>query len=630
MTVGSFYLSDYVLIKTPKPIKIPKPKRQFPMWRLSYSLAIILSFILSHGCVQDSSEKPNVILILVDDQGYGDIASLGNQYIQTPNIDQLHASGIRFTDYHVSPTCAPTRAALLTGHHSNRTGVWHTVNGRSLLLERETTMADILKENGYSTAIFGKWHLGDNYPFRPQDNGFDEVLVHGGGGISQTMDYFNNDYFDDTYLHNGELKKYKGYCTDIWFDEALKYIEANKEIPFFCYLSTNAAHSPYYVEDKYREPYRDNEHIPNSSFYGMLTNIDENIGKLVSYLESEGMLDNTILIFTTDNGTAQGARVEGHRLDGFVNKGYNAGMRGIKASKYEGGHRVPLFIQWKDGGIVGGKDINELTAHFDVLPTLVDLCQLDVNQEIKFDGKSLVPLINGKKEGFEDRIIITNSQRTEVPEPWRRTSLMQRKWRLVDGIELYNLETDPEQRNNIIDQYPEKVAEFKKAYNGWWADLLPGYDDQPRIIIGDEEEDLVKLYCHDWHSEKDSPWHQRHIRTGYIDNGYWLLNVVTSGTYTLKLRRWPEETGLALNAPAPVRPAIPGTSVNESRPGKALNIRSAKIQIQDLIVTSTVDPDEPFMEFNVELEEGETKLQTWFTLDSEETLGAYFVTVEKI
>ncbi|MEQ8551174.1 MAG: arylsulfatase [Cyclobacteriaceae bacterium] len=598
------------------------------MIRLSTLFGIILGLFLTTGCAPEGFEKPNVILILVDDQGYGDVASLGNPYIQTPNIDQLHASGIRFTDYHVSPTCAPTRAALLTGHHSNRTGVWHTVNGRSLLLERETTMADIFKENGYSTAIFGKWHLGDNYPFRPQDNGFEEVLVHGGGGISQTMDYFDNDYFDDTYLHNGKLEKYKGYCTDVWFDEAIKYIGTNKDKPFFCYLSTNAAHSPYYVEDKYFEPYKDNDDIPNPAFYGMITNIDENIGRLVSHLASQGLLDNTILVFTTDNGTAQGARVEGHRLDGFVTKGNNAGMRGIKASKYEGGHRVPLFIQWKDG-IVGGKDIDQLTAHFDILPTLVDLCDLEVNTDIHFDGKSLVPLIKGKKEGFEDRIIITNSQRTEVPERWRRTSLMQGKWRLVDGTELYDLQTDPEQRNNIIDQHSEKVAEFKQAYDQWWADLVPGYDDQPRMIIGNEEENPVTLYCHDWHSEKDSPWHQRHIRTGYIDNGYWLLKVVQAGTYTLKLRRWPEETGLALNAPALVRPAIPGTSVNESRPGKALNIRTAKIQIQDMTLSAPIDPDESFIEFNVALEEGEARLQTWFTLDSGETLGAYFVTVEK-
>lgn len=255
--------------------------------------------------------KPNVILILVDDQGYGDIAALGNPYIKTPNLDKLHAQSARFTDYHVNPTCAPTRAALLTGHNANRTGVWHTINGRSLILERETTMAQIFKDNGYTTSIFGKWHLGDNYPFRPQDKGFDEVLTHGGGGMEQTMDYWDNDYFDDMYVQNGELKRFSGYSTDIWFQEAIKHINNNKDKPFFCYLPTNTAHSPYFVENKYIEPYRDNENIPLPAFYGMLANIDENVGKLVDYLETSGLMDNTILIFTTDNGTAQGPEWKG-------------------------------------------------------------------------------------------------------------------------------------------------------------------------------------------------------------------------------------------------------------------------------------------------------------------------------
>ena len=590
----------------------------------------IFAFLL-FSCSKTVEKKPNVILIMVDDQGYGDVGSLGNEFIKTPNIDELHKVSANFTDYHVSPTCAPTRAAILTGHHNNRTGVWHTVNGRSLILERETTMAQVFKENGYSTAIFGKWHLGDNYPFRPQDKGFDEVLVHGGGGVEQTMDYWDNDYFDDTYLHNGNLEKHEGYCTDTWFSNALSFIDAKKDKPFFVYLSTNAAHSPYFVDDKYSDPYKDNENIHHAPFYGMIANIDENVGKLVDYLESMKLMDNTILIFTTDNGTAQGAKVEGHRLDGFVVKGNNAGMRGIKASMYEGGHRVPLFIHWKDGGISTGKDIDELTAHFDVFPTLVDLCKLNINPEIKFDGKSLVPLINGENEDFKDRIVIVNSQRTEVPEPWRRTSLMQANWRLVNKTELYDLNTDPEQRTNIADQHPDKVKEFKAYYNDWWNEISPSYSDMPRIIIGHKAENPVKLYCHDWHTDAEaSPWHQRHIRQGYIDNGYWTIKIAESGTYQLKLRRWPEETHLALNAEAPIRPAIPGTSVRESNKSKALIIREARLKIQDIELSQPVDPDAEFVEFTVELEKGEANLQTWFTLNDEVEMGAYFVNVEKL
>ncbi|MBU2914104.1 arylsulfatase [Reichenbachiella agariperforans] len=586
-----------------------------------------------HALNSQSKEKPNVILILVDDQGYGDIAALGNPIIQTPNIDQLHATSVRFTDYHVNPTCAPSRAALMTGHNANRAGVWHTVNGRSMILERETTVAQIMQDNGYATGLFGKWHLGDNYPFRPEDKGFEEVLTHGGGGMEQTMDYWDNDYFNDTYIHNGKLEKYEGYCTDIWFEEAMKFMADKKDEPFFVYLPTNAAHSPYFVEDKYLEPYKQYEEdgtIPMAAFYGMIANVDENIGKLVDFLKANEIMDNTILIFMTDNGTAQGARVEGHRLDGFVNKGFNDGMRGIKASKYEGGHRVPLFIHWADGGITTGTDIDALTAHYDVLPTIVDMAGLKVEKGLKFDGQSLLPLIKGNNKKFEDRIVITNSQRIEVPEPWRRTSLMQGKWRLIDGVELYNLETDPEQRNNIADQHPEKMAEFKAYYDKWWEEISPSYKDQPYIYVGHEAENPTKLYCHDWHTEKVSPWHQRHIRSGYVDNGYWQIKVAEAGTYKIRLRRWPVETGMMLNAPYPVRPALPGTSVDESKKGKALTIQKARILVQDKDRSTAVDGCSEFVEFTVELEEGDSQIQTWFTLEDGTELGAYFVDVEKI
>ncbi|MEP1487555.1 MAG: arylsulfatase [Algibacter sp.] len=600
-------------------------------------IGILLCALLFLSCKSEESkivenkEKPNVLLIMVDDQGYGDIASLGNKYIKTPNIDKLHSESVRFTDYHVSPTCAPTRAAILTGHHSNRTGVWHTVAGRSLILERETTMAQVFKKNGYNTGIFGKWHLGDNYPFRPQDKGFDEVLVHGGGGMEQTMDYWDNDYFDDMYWHNGKLEKYEGFCTDVWFENAKTFIGKQKEKPFFCYLSTNAAHSPYFVADKYSDPYKNNENIPNAAFYGLLANVDENIGKLVEYLESIKLKDNTIIIFTTDNGTAQGAKVEGHRLDGFVIKGNNAGMRGIKASMYEGGHRVPLFIHWKNGGITTGKDVDELTSHFDVFPTLVDLCKLDINPDIKFDGKSLIPLINGENTDFKDRIVVTNSQRVEVPEPWRRTALMQGDWRFINGTELYDLKTDPEQRTNVAGQFPEKIKEFKAAYDVWWNNLEPGYLDQPRIYIGHKAENPTTLFSHDWHTEKQAtPWHQRHIRTGYVDNGHWLLSVAESGRYSFKLRRWPEEIHLPMNAKASVRPALPGTSVTESKKSKSLVIKQAKLNIQDVELIKDVDPSVEYVEFTAELHKGETNLKTYFVLDNDVEMGAYYVTVEKL
>lgn len=583
----------------------------------------------------ETKSQPNVLLILVDDQGYGDIAALGNKHIKTPNIDNLHEISTRFTQFHVSPTCSPSRAAIMTGHHSNRTGVWSTVKGRSLLLERETTMAQVFKNNGYSTAIFGKWHLGDNYPFRPQDKGFEEVLIHGGGGIEQAVDYWDNDYYNDTYIHNGELKKFEGFCTDIWFENAKQYMEKSKKEnkPFFCYLPTNAAHTPYFVDDKYSDPYKNNKDVPNAAFYGLLANVDENIGKMVDFLKSSEMMDNTIILFLTDNGTSAGAKIPktDDRLDGFVTQGNNAGMRGIKASMYEGGHRVPLFIHWKDGGVKAGTDISELTAHYDILPTLVDLCDLSIDDELKFDGKSLVPLMNGEKEGFTERIIITNSQRIETPEPWRRTSLMQANWRLVNGTELYDLSKDPEQRVNIADQYPEKITEYKKAYDLWWDEISPGYQDMPRIYVGHNAENPVKIFSHDWHTTREaSPWHQRHIRQAYMDNGNWLLKVAESGKYNFKLRRWAEETKLPLNGKAPIRKALPGTSVTDTKKSTVLTIKKAKLTIQDIELTTDVNPNDEYVEFIVDLKKGDASLKTWFTLDNNDELGAYYVTIEKL
>jgi arylsulfatase A-like enzyme len=600
------------------------------MKKLRQLLGIILVLTSILSCEKQETKKPNVILLMVDDQGYGDIAAHGNPWIQTPNIDRLHDVSNRFTQYHVSPTCAPTRAAIMTGHHNYRTGVFFTIKGRSLILEKETTMAQVFKANGYSTAIFGKWHLGDNYPFRPQDKGFDEVLMNSGGGVGQTMDYWDNDYFDDKYLHNGKLEQFEGYCTDIWFENAKKYIEAKKDEPFFCYLSTNAAHSPYWVADKYSAPYKDNENIPNAAFYGMLANVDENIGKLVEYLKSIDLMDNTILIFTTDNGSAAGSKLEGDRLDGFVVQGNNAGMRGVKASMYEGGHRVPLYIHWKDGGINVGKDINELTAHYDILPTLVDLCKLDINPDIKFDGKSLVPLMKGNKEEFEDRTMFVNTQFSTDPVPWKRTALMNKNWRLVDGTELYDLNTDPEQRTNVAEQHPELMKEFLAKYDKWWAEISPTFEEKPYFIIGNEAENPTTLFCHDWHSEQFTPWQQNHIRSGMVNNGFWRVKVDESGTYNLKLRRWPKETGLTLGAEAPIRPALEGTSVTASEKGMALIIQQARLSVQGIDLTKEVDLSAEYVEFTVELKKGETHLQTWFTLDNEVEIGAYYVEIEKL
>ena len=545
-------------------------------------------------------KQPNVILTITDDQGYGDLGCHGNPVIQTPNLDKLYAQSIRLANFHVDPTCSPTRSALMTGRYSSRTGVWHTLMGRSLLRKDEVTMADVFSASGYRTGIFGKWHLGDNYPFRPQDRGFHETLVHGGGGVGQGPDYWDNDYFDDTYIHNGKREKFTGYCTDIWFDGALKFIEANKDRPFFCYLTTNAPHSPYNVAGKYSQPYRD-KGVPGeqANFYGMITNIDENVGRLIQRLNELNLEENTIFIFMTDNGTSAGA---------------SAAMRDKKGSQYDGGHRVPCFIRWP-GKLKSVKNVSQLTAHIDLLPTLIELCELSKPQGVKFDGTSLLPLLTGQVDNWPDRTLFVHSQRIEHPEKWRKSAVMTDRWRLINGQELYDMKADPGQKSDIADKHPEVVQKLRQSYEDWWADISKRFDEYCEIIIGSEKENPTRLMSHDWHSPNPA-WSQAAVRSASQANGFWAVEVARDGTYEFALRCWPIEVDQPINA------AIAG--------GKAISATSARLKIADVDVSQAIPDGAHAVTFQVQLKAGKTRLQTWFTDDKGQSRGAYYVYVKRL
>ena len=546
---------------------------------------------------------PNVLLVITDDQGYGDLACHGNAVIETPSLDRLHAQSIRLTDFHVCPTCSPTRASLMTGRYCNRTGVWHTVMGRSLLRKDEVTMADVFRAGGYRTGIFGKWHLGDNYPFRPQDRGFDEVLVHGGGGVGNTQDYWGNDYFDDTYFRNGKAEKFQGYCTDVWFAEATRFIEANKDRPFFCYLSTNAPHGPYRVPEKYSRPYEGKG--VNAKFYGMIANIDENMGRLMQKLEELKIADNTIVIFMTDNGTSTGHTGK---------NAYNAGMRDNKGSPYDGGHRVPFFVRWPAGGINGGVDIDRLTAHIDVMPSLIGLCGLKEPAGVKFDGDSLVPLLTGHAGSWPDRTLVTDSQRIEHPEKWRKSAVMTDRWRLVNGKELYDIKADPGQNNDVADKRADVVAKLRRQYERWWADVSERFDEYCQTIVGSDKENPTKLTSHDWHVH--GPWNQEQIRLGPKKNSFWAAEVARDGEYEIALRRWPQE------ADTPIRAAVAG--------GTAIKATKARLKIAGFDKTKDIPENAAAVTFNARLKAGKTRLQTWFIDDDGKSRGAYYVYVKRL
>ena len=492
-------------------------------------------------------------------------------------------------------------------------------------------MAEVFAANGYATGIFGKWHLGDNAPFRPQDRGFQEVLVHGAGGVGQGADYWNNDYFDDTYFHNGEPKKFTGYCTDVWFDEAIDYMDKKQEEdqPFFCYIATNAPHSPYFIGEQYVEPFKNNDSIPVPAFNGMIANIDENLGKLMDYLKRNRLEENTILIFMTDNGTSAGANFKEERLV----QGYNAGMRGKKNSMYEGGHRVPFFIRWPAGNITAGKDIHDLTAHIDVLPTFVDMLNLKTSTEIQFDGSSLKSVLLGEVDHLPIRTMITDSQRLEQPVKWRQSSVMEGTWRLINGKELYDIAQDPGQINDLADKNPQKVKQLQEKYEDWWKDISPTFTHSPAISICPPEEPVTILRTHDMHLDDDhnlAPWNQTQVREGMKSSGWYEVNVLESGLYQFTLMRWPPEVGAGLSAPLPPLPALPGTTVGETIAGVGLQIKTAGISIdgkeQGLGVSSS---EEKGISFEVSLEKGRRQLRAWFSDDQHEKFAAYYVRVEK-
>jgi len=574
----------------------------------------------------NSSTKPNVVFILTDDQGYGDLGCTGNKIIETPNIDKLYDESVRFSNFHVGPTCAPTRAGLMTGHYHNSTGVWHTIGGRSLLRKDEVTLAAVLRNNGYKTGIFGKWHLGDNYPYRPHDRGFDEAVVHGGGGIGQTPDFWGNDYFNDTYFKNGVSVKYEGYCTDVFFNLGMDFIEKNLENPFFCFISANAPHRPLRVEDKYADKYRKLVPEQMARFYGMIENIDENLGNLRKRLVELGISDNTIFIFMTDNGTADGCKLDQNE---YLIEGYNAGMRGKKGSPYEGGHKVPFFLHYPAAAINKGTNIEELTANIDFMPTIIDICDLKNTDNLKFDGVSLVPAIGAKAKYLNKRTIVTDSQRIPKPKKWKDSCVMNGRWRLIRGKELYDISIDPEQRTNIAKQFPEVVLELRKEYEGWWKKVSARFNEDIPIILGTQHEKVTDITSHDWRGDvQDCAWHQNDIRWGKICNSYVEVEFFAEGEYLFELRRWPIEIGNRLTE------GLPGILVrdheSEMSGGRAIPLKKAKIRVGNFEEVKQISETDEKVAFRAYMTKGKKHLQTFFEDADGNTIGAYYVYVVKL
>ena len=588
-----------------------------------YRLTIFAVLSLFVANIAFAANKPNVVIVITDDQGYGDLSCHGNPILKTPNIDALHGEALRLTDYHVSPTCSPTRSAFLTGHWTNRTGVWHTIMGRSMLRENEVTMGQVFKDAGYATGMFGKWHLGDNYPFRPEDRGYTEVMRHGGGGVGQTPDYWDNAYFDGSYWHNGTPTPVNGFCTDVFFDYAKKFIKASSDAgkPFLAYIATNAPHGPMHSPEESSKPYDESvKDVKLRNFFGMIANIDDNVGKLREFLDQENLTRDTIFIFTTDNGTSSGGKT------------FNAGMRGQKGSEYDGGHRVPFFLHWPAGNMASARDITPITAHVDVLPTLIDLCEIEAPAGVKFDGRSIAPLLDAKQDAaWPDRILVTDSQRVKDPIKWRKSAVMTDRWRLINGEELYDMKADPGQRYDVSTSHSDVVSRLTAFYDAWWDELLPTFSNATAIYLGHPAENPARLTSHDWITTGGAPWNQRFVRQAENksqNTGFWNVQVYADGEYEFRLRRWPEEIDQPIAASIPPGDPVPGEKPFRDEPGIAIHPHTASISIGDFEQTASIEEGAKEVVFNVKLKAGKTKLATMFHSDDDKH-GAYFVYVKK-
>ncbi|MCE2825505.1 MAG: arylsulfatase [Verrucomicrobium sp.] len=429
-----------------------------------------------------AGSRPNIVFIMSDDQGYGELSCHGNPILRTPHLDRLHAQSLRFTSYHVSPTCAPTRSALLTGRHEFRNGVTHTIFERERLRLDAVTLAEVLRSAGYSTGIFGKWHLGDEDDHLPERRGFDRVLIHGGGGIGQTFpgscgDAPDNQYHDPVLWNGRAFEKTRGYCTDVFFDRAGDWLaEAGaRGKPFFAMVTPNAPHDPFVIpSEEWAAPYRGLGLSTNAvAYYSMIAHLDAAVGRLLARIDAQPWGRDTLVIFQTDNG---------HSVDGL----FNAGMRGMKGTPYEGGIRVPAFWRWP-ARLPAGVDCAALTAHVDVFPTLAALAGADLGPlRRQVEGRSLLPLLADPGAPWADRLLVTHFGRGEYGEAaaarHRLCAIRDRRFKLVNHRELYDLQADPGERTDLSGAHPEVVARLRASYDAWWTSVLPETEENDRAL----------------------------------------------------------------------------------------------------------------------------------------------------
>lgn len=470
-----------------------------------FTTAALLVPLAALPAAEPLPTRPNIILVMPDDVGYGDYACLGNPILKTPSVDAFKKESLLFTQFHVSPTCSPCRSALLSGRHEFKNGVTHTIFERERMSLNTFTLPQMLKSQGYTTGIFGKWHLGDEAAYRPEKRGFDEVYIHGGGGIGQTYpgscgDAPGNTNIDPALYHNGKFEKTTGYCTDLFFAQALRWIDAKRaeQQPFFAYIPLNAAHGPHVVPEKYYQQYLGKPGVNEDTarFFGMIENIDTNFGALLRKLKDWGIDQNTLVIFFSgDNGGTAGTKI------------FNAGMRGGKGTPYQGGTRAAAFFRWPAAGIPAGVECNALAGHLDIFPTLAEITGATLSPEVKrqVEGISLAPLLKNPQAAWPDRLLVTHVGRwpngQAAQAKYKECSIQNARFTLVDNRELYDLQADPGESRNVIAEHADVVAKLRAAYDQWWNECLPLLVNED--AIGPKINPMKELYWQQFGGEPD-------------------------------------------------------------------------------------------------------------------------------
>ncbi len=551
------------------------------------------------------SQRPNVLVVLTDDQGFGDCSFYGHPFLKTPHMDAIATEGISFEQFHVTPMCAPTRGAFFSGVHPLRNMALSTVDGRHSLRPDITCMPQAFADAGYRTGLFGKWHLGRNWPNRPQDKGFAQFRGHYGFGTTGISCHWNCDYQDPWLVdEQGAFTQAQGFCTDVFFNQCMDWIGDNDD-PFYAVIATNAPHFPFWAPHDLTEKYKDTD---NPEFFAMMENLDDNLGRMDSFLKDRSILENTIVLFFTDNGPVGGRST------------YTAGLRGGKGTPWEGGHNVPLFVRYPNGGVDGGRVVKGLVTVEDLYPTLLEFCDVAAPENAEFDGMSVCAAMCGDEEQVKDRRLVVQIDRGSITP--KSACIMWKDWRIVWSDSLYNVANDRHQDHQIAAEHPDVFYDMWSNYQQWFGPLHgPAEETLPEHIGGEQE--LVIL---DSSHAKGGTDGQGGVRTANQKRGKlqgpWLIEAHRSGTYQITLRRWPKESGLKLTEGCP--PFATKLSGPPEPEGVAIPIAKGLLDVDGYQHQSAIDDDPCGINFEINLDQGRHEIRGLFADESDKPLCSAF------